>query len=137
MTYDTRLEVAFLEDWAKQNGCEFKPDGEVGFGRECVGITTGSEYPSYEDYDPKTGEATYACGDANPPPEVQDAYHKHPCLAVLGRGPEAIHQLFLWVVNLSIKGVVVERRPRKPTSALDLAFHGWEIALLVNSNHVG
>jgi len=133
--HDTRMEVAFLEQWARQNGCRFEPEGECGFGRECVGISAGHEYPSYEAWDMETFQRTHDCPEAAPPPEVTDAYHKHPCLAVLGRGPDAIHQLYVWVKNLADNGVVVERRRRKVRDAIDLLVHGTEEALLVRSGH--
>jgi len=127
-------EVAFLEQWARQNGCRFVAEGECGFGRECVGISAGGEWPSYEAFDYETLEATHSCPEAAPPSEVTDAYHKHPCLAVLGRGPDAIHQLYLWVQSLAAHGVVVERRARRGRP-IDIFFHGQEEALLVRSGH--
>lgn len=133
--FDTRAEVAFLEAWARQNGCRFEPEGECGFGRECVGISTGGEYPSYMAFDYETLQETHNCPEAAPPPGVENAYHKHPCLAVLGRGPDAIHELYLWVHSLADKGIVVERRSRRVRNSIELMIHGREEALLVRSGH--
>ena len=135
MANDTRIEVGFLERWAAENGCRFEPEGECGFGRECVGVTAGDEYPAYEAFNHETLEETHNCPEAAPPVGVPNAYHKHPCLAVLGRGPDAIHELYLWVGALAERGVVVERRPRQGRP-IDLLFHGTTEALLVMSGHV-
>lgn len=129
---DLRVEVAFLERWAAENGCRFNPEGEVGFGRECVGITTGSEYPAYEAYDSDLN-LTHVCSEASPPAGVPNAYHKHPCLAVLGQGPEAIHELYIWVQHLAEQGIKVENRARQGRP-IDRLFHGPEEALLVKGD---
>lgn len=75
--------INFLKEWVFKNKAVLLLEGECGFGRECVGITIHDNYIEYDD-------------DANVfIPE--DAYHKHPCVAVLGRGEEAEAQLYDWV----------------------------------------
>lgn len=132
---NTEAEEAFLRDWAARQKVIYDDEGECGFGRECVGITTGDKWidlgPSvhinneYGGYDEMSVHP-----DAYPPQGVVDAYHKHDCLAVLGRGPYAIHQLFLWVSNLKDKGFVIARSKREPSSPLDALFHGFEYVYL-------
>lgn len=66
-------------------------EGECGFGRECVGIVVDGKYPDYE----WTNEGTWERIDNNGEVWTQkDAYYKHPCVAVLGRGEEAESQLY-------------------------------------------
>lgn len=134
----TEEEVTYLRDWAGKNKAYFEDDGEVGFGRECVGIISGSAYPSYREYEQLNHEPylreTHDCPEAQPPPEVKDAYHKHDCLAVLGRGPEAIHQLYVWVKHLEAHGIVIRKMPRRPAHEIDAIMHGLEVPVLVKSN---
>lgn len=88
----------------------FEDEGEVGFGRECVGLTNGNNYVDYNptshpDYDYITEFYSPVFFQIAPP----NAYHKHDCLAVLGRGEDAIRQLSDWVDKLNEMGVVVEK----------------------------
>jgi hypothetical protein len=117
----TEQMIAEIKAYAADNRCYFEPEGEVGFGRECVGITTGTHYPDYDCEDDRL----------TPPESVVDAYHKHECIAVLGRGPRAIEQLHAWVVKLRESGAIIERRARQPENVVDLVIHGIESASLV------
>lgn len=83
-------EIKFLDDFAAQLGATFDPEGECGFGRECVGITKDDNWVDL--------------GEAEECKSPKDAYHKHPCLAVLGRGDEAIEQLYAWCKELHDAG---------------------------------
>ena len=132
-------EIEFLRQWADANRGRLELEGHIGFGRDCVGILVSTEldreeYPSYEEYlhvDVKPYLMTvHECPTAAPPEGVPDAYHKHACLAVLGRGPGATHQLYLWVKELEARGITVEVGPRLGR-AIDLVFHGPNWALLV------
>lgn len=70
--------------------CWFNPEGEIGMGRECVGIGIDGHYLEYdEDIGVKS---------------APDAYHKGPYLAVLGRGDDAIDQLYQWCHRLKAAG---------------------------------
>lgn len=114
-------EIAWLNEWARKNKCHVEFEGECGIMRECVGITTGSLYPD-----------TDASLDEVPPPE--DAYHKHDCLAVLGRGPKAERQLYEWVCNLDDAGYGVVITSRRATDMIDLLFHGSTSAALAKGS---
>ena len=91
MSHDEKIQ--WMAMWASKNNLVLHLEGECGFGRDCVGVSTGSSYPDYEWYDDD-----YERADKNG--EVwtpKDAYHKHPCVAVLGRGQEAEEQLYEWL----------------------------------------
>ncbi len=134
--YDTGAEEAFLRDWASRNKVIYEDEGECGFGRECVGITAGENWIDLGPTTTKHFESASGYSDdyedqeidedAYAPEGVTDAYHKHDCLAILGRGPEAIHQLYLWVKNLADHGFSIGRTPRNPKNQIDLLFHGLE-----------
>lgn len=98
-----------IQEFANRFKLIFEDEGECGFGRECVGLTNGN---NWVDYNP-TNHETYEeikefyderLWDITP----EDAYHKHNCLAVLGRGEYAIRQLSEWVDKLNELGAVVE-----------------------------
>lgn len=86
--------VEYLEGFAKRlhPEAELELEGECGFGRECVGIRVGSNWVDY-DYD------DLACPESAP-----DSYHKHPCIAVLGRDDEAVEQLYDWCKRFEAAG---------------------------------
>jgi hypothetical protein len=115
VTRETR--IVYLTEWAARYGCCLQLAGEVGFGRECTGILKGD---TYIDYAHEPGIWT-----------PEDAYHKHDCLAVLGRGDGALEQLYQWVKWLDENRWGVEEIYRKPTSDIDLAFHGISLPRLV------
>lgn len=103
MTHDDK--IAWMAVWAAKNNVQLNLKGEVGFGRECVGITTESNYPAYEWDDPETCERLDNNGEVWIP---KDAYHKSPCVAVLGRGEEAESQLYDWLKWFDDNGFKVE-----------------------------
>ena len=93
MTHEEKIQWMAL--WAVRNKCALNLEGECGFGRECVGILADDKYPDYAWYDEQGSyERLDANGDVWTP---ADAYHKHPCVAVLGRGQEAEAQLYDWL----------------------------------------
>lgn len=112
--------------WAGRNKSVFEDDGEVGFGRPCVGILNGTLYintgPIY-DSEYRTVLKVAPEGAAQPR-EVEDAYHKHTCLCVLGRGEYAIWQLWFWVENIKRHDLVVDRLDIQPRDALDMILNG-------------
>ena len=70
-------------------------DSEVGFGRPCVGISVNGSYPDYEWTETDLSfERIDNNGEVWCP---EDAYHKHPCIAVLGTGEKAEAQLYEWL----------------------------------------
>ncbi len=99
-----------IQDFANRFKLIFEEEGECGFGRECVGLTNGKNYVDYNptdnvnyDYIPEFYDERFS----QIAPE--NAYHKHDCIAVLGRGEEAIRELADWVNKLNELGAVVDR----------------------------
>jgi hypothetical protein len=92
MTHDEK--ITWMAVWAAKNGLQLQLQGECGFGRECVGVLAHDKYPDYEWYDKDTWERIDQNGEVWIP---KNAYHKHPCVAVLGRGLEAEAQLYEWL----------------------------------------
>ena len=101
---------ANIQEFANRFKLIFEEEGECGFGRECVGLTDGNNYVDYNptrnpDYEYVEGFYDERFFDISP----ENAYHKHNCFAVLGRGEEAIRELSDWVDKLNELGVVVEK----------------------------
>ena len=98
-----------IQEFANRFKLIFEEEGECGFGRECVGLTNGNNYVDYNPTDSVNcdyikefyNDKFYDIAPA-------DAYHKHNCLAVLGRGEKSIRQLADWVDKLNEMGAVVE-----------------------------
>jgi len=115
----------YLALWAAKHGVALELEGKCGIGRECVGFTKGSGYLDYSHlWDDDTDEAT---GFFTP----ADAYHKHACMAVLGRGEDAERQLFEWAKWLDDNGWTVETVSRKPSSQVDAMLSGFTTSRLV------
>lgn len=85
--------IEWMAVWAAKNGLRLELEGECGFGRECVGVIRNSKYPDYYWYNGDY-ERTDLTGEVWTPP---DSYHKHACVAVLGRGEKAEKQLYEWL----------------------------------------
>ena len=98
---------AICTRFANEHKVFFDEEGECGFGRLCVGFRDGN----WIDYNP-THDATYELipdadsGELVWPPDGVNAYHKHDCMAVLGRGDEAVIGLARWVLSLEAAGSV-------------------------------
>jgi hypothetical protein len=125
----TRAEqIVYITEWASRYGATLQFNGEVGFGRPCVGILKGDHY--IDTADVKNVEAYQPGGDWWQP---EDAYHKHDCLAVLSYGDNdaALAQLYEWVRWLDGHGYGIDEVYRQPTSQIDLAFHGISLPKLV------
>lgn len=104
VTHDQKL--AWMLKWATAHGVELTLAGECGFGRECVGVHYHGNYLDYEWYDEGgTYERADPNGDVWTP---SDAYHKHTCVAVLGRGENAESQLYDWLKWFDTNGFVFE-----------------------------
>lgn len=110
-------QIVYLTEWAARYRCTLQLNGEVGIGRECVGILKGDTYIDYAD---EPGIWT-----------PEDAYHKHDCIAVLGHGADPLEQLYRWVKWLDENRYGVEEIYRQPTSDIDLLFHGVSLPKLV------
>jgi hypothetical protein len=97
--------IQWMINWAHRNKVRLELEGECGFGRECVGILADSgSYPDYDDC-----ECTYI---------PEDAYHKHPCVAVLGRGEKAESQLYEWLKWFEDNNFTVEAGMNESFEAL-------------------
>lgn len=88
-----KTKLQWMAEWCAKNSLALNLQGECGFGRECVGVLAGDSYPEYEWYDDQWERAD-SNGEVWTP---ADAYHKHPCVAVLGRGDDAEEQLYQWL----------------------------------------
>ena len=102
ITHKNKIE--WMAIWAAKNGLQLILKGECGFGRKCVGVSVDGHYPDYEWYDNEYNQIDKN-GDVWIP---KDAYHKHPCVAVLGRGKEAESQLYDWLKWFDDNGFKLE-----------------------------
>lgn len=105
MTMTREEKFEWMAVWAAKHGATLTVEGECGFCRECVGILVADVYPDYEWIDPKTYDRVDNNGKVWAP---TDAYHKHPCVAVLGRGEAAEAQLYEWLKWFDAEGFKVE-----------------------------
>ena len=128
MTHQEKIDWMIL--WAHKNKAVLTLEGECGFGRECVGILAGSVYPDYHwynaDYDQDDEN-----GDVWTPPS---AYHKHECVAVLGRGQDAESQLYDWLKWFDDNNFKLEVSIKENLDQLDpieLMFGGTQNARMV------
>ena len=102
-----------LLSFASNHNVKLVIDGECGFGRDCVGFQSPSgnwidynpcSMPDYEEIEELSNEEHYDLA-------LEDAYHKHDCMAVLvrdGNKQEAINQLLDWVEKLNDRGVSIK-----------------------------
>lgn len=99
-----------LNTIARDLGVRFESQGEVGFGRRCVGFLKGSGYVNYHprnDSDYRAVDLPGVQDDRLLPHDAPDAYHKHECFAVLapdGNYAEAARQLLAWMKHLQSMG---------------------------------
>jgi hypothetical protein len=121
---------AFVEGFAAAHGLRANWEGEIGFGRECVGLLDGSRdgYVAWR-WDSEAG---------SPPAEVTDAYHKDSYIAVLGRGAEAEKQLRAWCEKLAADGVRFEYRKKDVPDLSTLVFgHTDELTAVMPREYDG
>ena len=102
----TSLEICVA--FAAKRNIIFEPEGGCGIGRKCVGfLGKNGNWIDYNPIDMETYDPIkYLECEALEPPKGTDAYHKHNCLAVLGRGEVAINGLASWVVKMELAGTV-------------------------------
>jgi hypothetical protein len=127
--------------YCKCNNVTLELQGECGLGRECVGIITYETFPDYEWYTPydPNSEGRHDDikrldnnGDVWQP---EDAYHKHPCVAVLGRGEKAEAQLYEWLMwfnNNNFK-VEVSEIPEEELTEGDKFLNNYHFVRMVRS----
>jgi hypothetical protein len=120
--------VLFLTGWASRHGATVTFAGECGLGRKCVGVLAGHAYLDYGHLHGLFGhdEDKWALWWT-----PEDSYHKRDCMAVLGRGPDAVAQLYEWAKWLDGHGWTVTNSYRQPKDHLDAAFHGLTEARLM------
>jgi len=105
MDYQEAKQVC--EQFAIKHKVIFDDEGTCGFGRECVGFTSGDKWIDFNPHSSATYEPIKECQSEHvSPPDGVDAYHKHDCLAVLGRGEDAVIQLAQWVKHMEAAGEV-------------------------------
>lgn len=112
-TMDRGSKMTWMLDWCEKHGLQLELQGEVGFGRECVGVTHDGNYPDYASWG---SDDSWDGGTEVWAPE--NAYHKHPCVAVLGRGEEAESQLFDWLRWFDANGFRLVTGKRAPDPRL-------------------
>lgn len=128
-------ECEFMAVWAAKQGAALVLEGNVGFGRDCVGIMKLDHYPDWLGYDnldeffrncdiePK--EAWWVVEGARPPGDI-NYYHKHDCLAVLGHTHEAVVDLHIWIEKLFDNDIIIATLDRKPRDEVDALVHGFQ-----------
>jgi len=115
MTHEQKIE--WMIQWCHKHKARLELEGECGFGRDCVGIIVGEVYPDYNWYDEENNyEEISGNGEVWTP---KDAYHKHPCVAVLGRGEDAEYQLYDWLKWFDENGFKIETGFVNMTGAMD------------------
>lgn len=121
MSYNSKYITQAHIVWAMENRVIIT-EGECGFGRPCVGITSGTHWV---DWRSSTGAPDYLpvlpFYDGWIP---DDAYHKYDCVAVLGQDDVAWNQLALWLDAIIEGGWIVLHEDHHPTDGIDLLFHG-------------
>ena len=113
--------IRWMLAYCNKNGLILSLEGECGFGRECVGVLANDKYPDYTWHNEKTWGREDNNGEVWTP---KDAYHKHNCVAVLGRGEEAESQLYEWLLWFKDNNFVLETGsyPVGSYDALDVLF---------------
>lgn len=97
-------------------------NGEVGFGRPCVGILYGDSYVYTSHYDTEENDFELL-GSLSVPP-AENAYHKVDCLCVLTADiskEEALKELDDWIERILNKGFKIEKHPA-PKNSLHFLF---------------
>ena len=108
-----------IEKFCKETGFVFQEKGEIGFGRECVGILdpVTDSYVAYEALYDDEGDSPSYCPIYSHSAEIADnAYHKGPYLAVLLRYIDkeaAIKELDEWVGRILAKGYKIQEYQNK------------------------
>lgn len=101
--------VNYIQKFADKYDLIFDQEGECGFGRQCVGLLRGDKYIDYNPVDLlKYQEIPELSSDDHYEITPPNAYHKHSCIAVLGRGDDAVSELYDWVKALEERNVRFE-----------------------------
>lgn len=121
--------IQWMAVWCAKNGLKLELEGECGFGRECVGVSTGDCYPDYQWYD-ESYKRIDTNGDVWTPP---NAYHKHPCVAVLGRGEGAEKQLYEWLRWFDANGFKLETGSKQTSDVIKILLGQHRYARMVKT----
>lgn len=114
---------AFVEGYASARRLRVEWEGEIGFGRECVGLLD----PERDTY------IAWTAGTA--PRNIADAYHKADYIAVLGRGDGAEAQLATWCRQLAEVGAVYDYREKAGVDLAAFVFgHMDELTAIASSS---
>jgi len=126
----SKKKIKWMEDWCSNHGLTLELDGECGFGRECVGIMCSENecFPDYTWHDEQTYKRLDNNGDVWTP---EDAYHKHPCVAVLGKGNKSIEQLYKWLCWFDENNFTFELIPTGKNDHMSVIFGKNKHARLV------
>ena len=126
-----------LQRFANNHKLILEDDGECGFGRPCVGFL--SQSGNWLDHNPINSETYESIWPDDerlyPPKEVDDAYHKHDCMAVLVHNDnydEALQQLNKWVKHLESQGELFVQEfetGAKGMQAVISGVFGWAIRI--------
>jgi hypothetical protein len=121
--------IEWMRSWAERNGAELKLDTTCRMMWPCVGIVANTVFPDYKWHD-EDHERIYENGEVWTP---DDAYRKHPCVAVMGTGAESIEQLYKWICWFNDNGFVLEQEdlPASQFSVIELYFGKNKIARMV------
>lgn len=117
---DTR--VQWMATYASKLGVALSLDSECGIGRPCMGISAGGCFPDYDWYDNDNYESQITWEVWTP----DDAYHKHPCVAVLRHGDSAesvercLDQLYAWLRWFEANDFVVRTLPNPDAHKLHM-----------------
>lgn len=117
--------VQWMALFAARNRATLDLEGECGIGRECVGLSANGSYASYAWFDDDY-ERIDNNGEVWRP---KHAYHKHDCVAVLGRGVEAEEELYEWLRWFDDNGFILETGSEAPPNG------GWDEIDLLFGRH--
>jgi hypothetical protein len=99
-----------IKTFADRFNLIFEEEGQCGLGRECVGLIFGDNYVDYNPCDDTYLDyIEYFYDERLYDIKPTDAYHKHDCIAVLGRGDDVIRQLSDWIDSLNELNAVIEK----------------------------
>lgn len=104
-----------IQDFANKHKIVFEDNGEIGFGRECVGLLRGDNYIEYNPTDRDYKDLPEFYDERFYEIAPENAYHKGSYLAVLGRDEKSIVQLSEWVDALNKIGVEIGSYPTGAT----------------------
>lgn len=117
-----------LQQFANEHKVILEENGEVGFGRPCVGFLRDGSYVAFNPRKPPDYDYVWPEDPRlHPPNVVTDAYHKHECFAVLVHSDNhdrALAQLDSWVEHLKMQGAIELIRYETGATGIQALFSG-------------